>query len=116
LGIILKPKVDEYYLTRTKRREKQKEVCKEALSRMENEERNFAHIEAGRGYNSKEHKRAVEQVSFECLGSAVEILKAVRKFSKSARLLGEQIEAKNAAGVLRLMREMKPRLERFTGD
>jgi hypothetical protein len=76
---------------------------------------NFQHIVAGNSYRSDDHRRAVEQISFQLLRDSIAPLQNVRKFRKSAKSLLEQIEIRNAAGVLSAVDRLEPKLKIFVG-
>lgn len=113
LEFLFGPLRDRLYNSYFRSREQQKDICREAVSRMKKERRNFEHIVAGEGYNSAAHERAVEQLSFELLLEVVAKLQKVRKFRKRATLLLEQIDARNAAEVLEAINRIEPKLEKF---
>jgi len=79
------------------RREKQREICREASRRITKEWNNFEHIVAGKGYRSDVHRKAVEQSSFDLLLVSMEKLEKLRKFSKAAKLVASHCKMRDAA-------------------
>ncbi len=102
-----------YFDKRSKHRQQLMQLCTAALTRIQRERPNFRHIVAGTGYRSEAHRRAVEETSFELLRDSIAPLQNVRRLKKSATSLFEQIESKNAAGVLTAVDRLEPKLNKF---
>ncbi len=102
-----------YFDKRSKRRQQLAQLCAAALTRIQRERPNFQHIVAGTGYRNEAHRRAVEETSFELLRDSIAPLQNVRRLKQSARSLLEQIETKNATGVLTAVDRLEPKLNRF---
>jgi len=113
LEFLFGPLRDRLYGSHFQRRDKEKGICREAATRIRKERGNFEHIVAGKGYSGEYHKRAVEQYSFELLQSSMNSLNRVGKFRKAATSVSEQIEKRNAAGVLELINQLEPKLDRL---
>lgn len=104
---------DSYFNKRSKHRQRLTQLCTNALSRIQKERPNFQHVVAGNGYRNDAHRRAVEEISFELLRDSIVPLQTVPRFSKSATSLLEQIEIKNAAGVLTAVDRLETKLNKF---
>ncbi len=102
---------------REAKREVRLRVCRDALASIINERRNFTHIVKNRPFSSDPlHKTAVTVYSFERLRNAMNGLGTFRKFRGKARSMLRLVQQRDAAGILRLMDQVQPKLEKWINN
>jgi hypothetical protein len=113
------PLSDRLWATFFTKCDAEREICKAALDRIGEEKHKIEHIVAAKRYKNAEHEKAFTRTSFELLSKD---MKEVSKLSgvwnyrirRDARKLVDLADQRDAAGVLAVIAQLEPRLEKQT--
>ena len=123
LSLDVTPLIERLCIAVSKRRERGRQICKDALDCIRKKKSNFERIVAKKPYGTDPlEPMARTQYSFEEVAKAMRKLSRVRKFRTVARKvmslcelqLSRPADVREAEALLALINELEPRLERST--
>lgn len=112
LTFLFSPLLDRLYKTWDKIKLQDKNLFEKVIKRISKERPNFKYISENRPFNSKLHKKAVLDYSFELIIGEVGELKNIKKYREISKNIIKAAQEKNVIRLLELLDVLEKRLKK----